>query len=121
MQQADNTHIVVAAEIAERLEEMEEAKNLSGLAFITALAQLGAASPVAYKLTIQHMHGCCDRYLSYQDLAAKRGVSKQAIQQEFRRHIAKIRAVFPAAADEIEAMRARMHAGSGNTNAAHAQ
>jgi hypothetical protein len=116
MQTSDNTHLVVAAEIAERLEEMEEAKSLSGLAFITALSKLGAASPVAYKLTIQHMHGCCDRYMSYQDLATKRGVSKQAMQQEFRRHLAKIRAVFPAAADEIEAMRARMHAGFGNKN-----
>lgn len=109
-------HILIGIEIAARLEEMEEQKTMSSLDFVRGLVRLGEESPVAYRMAVQFMHGCSDRYLSYAHQAALKGVSKQAIHKEFRVNIERIRRVFPAVASQIEAMRAMQHAGYGNGN-----
>jgi hypothetical protein len=109
-------HILIASEVTARLEEMEQIKAFSSLTFIAALAALGAQSPVAYRIAIQFMHGCTSRYLSYAEQAKLRGVSKQAIHKEFVSHLAKIKEIFPEAAEQILAMRNAGHAGHGNEN-----
>lgn len=98
-------YLSLAAEIAERLDELEDQRLGSAHELVAALATLSATSRVAFRIAIQHMHNAPERYLSYAAQAEKRGISKQAIHAEFQRHLAHIRAVLPAVADSIEAMR----------------
>lgn len=114
-----NDHLALAAEIAARLAEMEEAAALSSLAFIKVLARLGDQSPGAYRLAIDYMHNGPRRFLSFGDLAQQDGISRQAAHKRFMADVARIRAVLPDAAAQILAMRAATHAGHGNSNQTH--
>lgn len=97
----------LAAEIAERLDEMEDERLGSGVELVAALAAIAASSRVAWRICLQHMHNAPERYLSYAAQAERRGVSKQAIHAEFHRHLAHIREHLPAVADAILEMRER--------------
>lgn len=98
-------HLSLAAEIAERLDEMEDNRTGSAYELVAALATLGTASRIAFRIAIQHMHNAPERYMSYAAQAERRGVSKQAIHAEFHRHIEQIREVLPGVASAIVDMR----------------
>ena len=106
-------HLNLAAEIAERLDEMEDARVGSSYELVAALAALGASSRIAFRICIQHMHNAPERYLSYAAQAERRGISKQAIHAEFQRHIERIREVLPAVADSIVQMRSAIERNHG--------
>lgn len=95
----------LTAEIAERLDEMEDTRPGSSADLVAALAAIGATSRVALRICVQHMHNAPERYLSYAAQAERRGISKQAIHAEFQRHLGLIRAHLPAVADAILQMR----------------
>lgn len=95
----------LAAEIAERLDEMEDERVGSGVELIAALAAISASSRIAWRICLQHMHNAPERYLSYVAQAERRGVSKQAMHAEFHRHLDHIRAHMPTVAEAIMEMR----------------
>ena len=100
-----DNHLALAAEIAERLDELEDHKTGSAYELVSALSTVGATSRIAFRLAIQYMHNAPERYLSYAAQAERRGISKQAIHAEFKRHVEVIRTVLPSVADSIESMR----------------
>lgn len=93
----------LACEIAERLEEMEGVKLMAGGSFVAKLATVRAASPVAFRLVVQLMHGNTTPLASYADQAAKRGISKQAVFLEVRNELEKVRHIFPAVVEQVHA------------------
>jgi hypothetical protein len=106
-------HLSLAAEIAERLDEMEDNRTGSALELVAALATLGTASRIAFRIAIQHMHNAPERYMSYAAQAERRGVSKQAMHAEFHRHIELIREVLPGVAEAIVDMRSAIERNHG--------
>ena len=95
----------LTAEIAERLDEMEDSRAGSSAELVSALAAIGATSRVALRICVQYMHNAPERHLSYAAQAERRGISKQAIHAEFQRHIGLIREHLPTVADAIMKMR----------------
>lgn len=98
----------IVAEIAERLEELDELKRESAADLVVQLAGIASSSRRAFRVTVQLLHGHVDEVLaSYQDQADKRGVTKQDIHYEFRQEIGKIQRRYPMLYNCILQMRAQ--------------
>lgn len=85
----------LAAEICERIEEMEEERNMSGGAFIAKLTSARMISPKAFRMAVQLLHGNTERMDSYATQACKRGISRQTVFLEFKNELARIEHIFP--------------------------
>lgn len=96
----------LASEIAERLEEMEVAKMQSGGSLLSKLAAVRSISPVAFRLTIQLLHGNTDALESYASRAKVRGISKQTVYLECKYELAKVKHLFPSLVSMLETMQA---------------
>lgn len=96
----------IVAEIAARLEELNEIKKGLGADLVTQLYCIACTSRRAYDITIQLLHGNMGEVLaSYQDQADKRGVTKQDIHYEFTQEVAKLERLYPELHSVILAMR----------------
>lgn len=97
----------IAAEIAERVEEMELLKLTSGGKFLARLASVRSISQVAFRITTQLLSGGDHTVLmSYAVQAEKRGVSRQTVFLEFHSSIERVRGIFPQLADAFDAAHA---------------
>lgn len=98
----------IVAEIAERLEELDELKRESAADLVLQLAGIASSSRRAFRVTVQLLHGRVDEVLaSYQDQADKRGVTKQDIHYEFRQEIGRLQLRYPRLYQCIMQMRAQ--------------
>ena len=95
----------IAAEIAARLDEMESIKLMSGGALVSKFAACRSISPVAFRMTLQLLSGNVLPLLSYADLAAARGVSKQTVYLETKNELERVRHIFPQLVLALEVMR----------------
>lgn len=93
--QTTPTHVLVA-EIAERLEELEEVRKGFGADLIGHLAAIARRSRRSFEITVQLLHRNYDDVLaSYQDQADARGITKQQVHWEFMHELEKIRDTYP--------------------------
>lgn len=98
----------IVAEIAERLEELDELKRESAADLVMQLASIAGTSRRAFRVTVQLLHGnTADLLASYQAQADKRGVTKQDIHYEFQQEIGRLQRCFPELHRCILAMRAQ--------------
>ena len=94
----------IAAEIAARLDEMEQLKLMSGGAFVSKLASCRSISPVAFRMTLQLLSGNTLPLLSYGERAQARGVSKQTVYLETKNAFERVRHIFPDLVIVLEKM-----------------
>jgi hypothetical protein len=96
----------IIAEIAERLEELEEAKKGHAWDLVVRLAGIAYVSPKLFEVVIACMHGRteCIAY-SYNVQADRRGLTKQAIHTEYKVHMKHLERMFPELTEAIEAIR----------------
>jgi hypothetical protein len=98
----------IVAEIAERLEELDDLKRESAADLVIQLASIAGTSRRAFRVTVQLLHGNMDDVLSsYQQQADRRGVTKQDIHYEFAHEIWRLQRSFPELHRCILAMRAQ--------------
>lgn len=96
----------LAAEICERLDEMEEVKDCSAADFVRRLAVVAEHSPRAFKIVVQLLSGNDQPLRSFADQAEHRGgCTKQKIHLEWEAACARIRRVFPELSEQLVAMR----------------
>lgn len=95
----------ITAEIAERLNELDELKFGFGIDVVNRLSDLAAASQSAYRLTIRLMHGDARAFLSFEAQAQERGLSKQSVHKEFTMALDRIEMIFPELAALIQQAR----------------
>ena len=101
----------LVAEIAERLEELDEEKVGYAADLIQNLACIARTSRRAFGITVQLLHANYDDVLaSYQEQATKRGVTKQDVHWEFQQEVGKLKRLYPELHRVILATRAQaMH------------
>ena len=100
----------IVSEIAARLDEMHEIKFGSGADLVTRLATVARHDAGAYALAVAVLHGDTGRLLeSYAVQGEKAGREKQTIHYRTVQSIAHLRAIFPEAADLLDAMRLSVH------------
>ena len=109
----------LAAEIAERLVELEENHNGAGAELIFKLSQLYSISPEGFRLALEVMHGNTSGATnSFEQLAQKTGVLKQTMWYRWNNTIKAIRAAFPELAALLEDIReSGLNHGSGPQSA----
>ena len=98
----------LVAEIAERLEELDEIRVGFAADLIQHLSCIAINSRRAFGITVQLLHCNYDDVLaSYQDQAERRGVTKQDIHWEFTQEVAKLKRLYPVLHGVILATRAQ--------------
>jgi len=101
-------YAAIVAEIAERLEELDEIKRDSHADLVEQLGDIARTSRRGFRVTIQLLHGNVDEVLaSYQSQADKRGVTKQDVHWEFTQETQKLARYYPALFACIRGMRAQ--------------
>ena len=96
----------IIAEIAERLDELEEAKYGHAADLIERLAGVAYISRKLFNVVIACMHGRTEVVAySYNVQADKRGLTKQAIHCEYQTHMRHLQRMFPELTQAIEAIR----------------
>lgn len=98
----------ILAEIAERLDEIDECKVGLAADTIIRLAGIAQRSRRAFSVVVQLMHGRTDDVLSsYQEQADARHVTKQDVHYEFLHAVEAIRPAYPQLAATLLGMRAQ--------------
>jgi hypothetical protein len=88
------------AEVFERLLEMDEAKHGSAGALVRRLATLADLSPHAYLIALQFGSGNTGALLSsYEQQAANRGCTRQAVHWQWQQDLKAIGLCFPELAE----------------------
>lgn len=96
----------LAAEIAERISEMNEAREGAGTDFVCRLAVMARLDRGAFALVVAVMHGDTSCLTdSYADRAEHAGRRKQTMHYRTLKHIEAIRAVFPEVAAQLDCIR----------------
>jgi len=103
----DGAHVLVA-EIAERLEELNDIRCGFAGDLVQHLACIATNSRRAFDLTVALLHCNYDDVLaSYQEQAERRGVTKQDVHWEFMHEVAKLERLYPVLHKVIMATRAQ--------------
>lgn len=99
----------IAAEIAERMAEMEQLRAKSAMRLVNRLssvAQLDSTAPGTFSLVIDVLHGRTERLLdSYAAQADSKGVFKQTMHYRTKMNVAALQALFPEIACVMEQIR----------------
>jgi hypothetical protein len=86
----------VQSEIFERLLELDEMKHDRGADLCRRLATLADLSAYAYRMVLSVGSGNLESVLSsYESMAERRGLTKQAIHYEFQAELKKVQYLFP--------------------------
>lgn len=96
----------IAAEICERIEEMDELRCDAGADFIARLARVARVDVGAFRLFIAVMHGRVDCLVeSYATQAHRTGREKQTQHYRLARELELLASVFPEAAAVLDDVR----------------
>jgi hypothetical protein len=96
----------IASEIAERIEEMNEARDNAGTDFILRLATLARLDRGAFAIVVAVQHGNTDVLTdSYAERAEAVGRKKQTVHYRTIQQIETVRAVFPEVAIVLDGIR----------------
>lgn len=97
----------ILAETFERLLELDAAKRESAAKLVRNLATLADLSPSAFRLVLRFGSGDTGSILaSYEEQAANRGCTRQAVHWQWQQDLRAIRLTFPEVAEVIAASRA---------------
>jgi hypothetical protein len=92
----------IAAEIAERLLEIEDLKQWASIDLLTRLRLVALVSPRLYLGVLAYMSGDSIKIVeSYAVQADRRGLTKQALHFEWQRDIARLNEVMPELASAL--------------------
>ena len=98
----------IVAEIAERLEELDDAKLCAAQDLCRRLALIGDRTPRLFRSVLGALRGDVLSVVeSYAVQAARRGLTKQALHYEWQQDVNYLSAVFPDVARLLQDMRDR--------------
>jgi hypothetical protein len=98
----------IVAEIAERLEELDDAKLCAAQDLCRRLALIGDRTPRLFRSVLGALRGDTLSVVeSYSVQASRRGLTKQALHYEWRQDLDRLGQIFPDVATLLQDMRDR--------------
>lgn len=96
-------------EISERLHELEDIKLGLGADIVQRLSSIADVSLTAFRFTVRIMHGDSTIFDSFEEQSRERAMTKQAVNNEFRRMLSQIEIHFPELAFQIRDIRQQVN------------